>query len=65
MVESATEGGNDRSPSLIDDLVDIYEIEIQNFLGREETSIKEMIGHIRSICTSKNPSPYLIPLSCD
>lgn len=43
LVSNATQGGDEHAPSLIDDLVDTFELEAQEFLGKEEENIKRLI----------------------
>lgn len=48
IVESATDMGEMPAPLLIDDLVDTYEVEAQEFLDKEEDNICELLQRIRS-----------------
>jgi len=48
MVEIATQGGDSQAPTLIDDLVDTYEVETQAFLETEAENVKSLIKTIRS-----------------
>lgn len=47
-VETATDGGENHAPMLIDDLVDSFEVEAQGFLEKETKNIATLIEQIRS-----------------
>jgi hypothetical protein len=47
VVESATDMGDFPAPILIDDIVDTYEVEAQDFLDKEEENIDELLKRIR------------------
>lgn len=47
VVESATDMGDLSAPLLIDDIVDTYEVEAQDFLDKEEENIDELLKRIR------------------
>ncbi len=51
-VDSITAGGEDHAPELIDDLVDSYEVETQNFLQKEAENIRKLIKNIRDSAPS-------------
>lgn len=46
-VDSVTFGGEDHAPELIDDLVDSYEVEAQNFLQKEANNVQKLIKAAR------------------
>lgn len=46
-VHSATSGGEDHAPELIDDLVDSYEVETQGFLQKEAENVRTLIKAAR------------------
>lgn len=46
IVESATDTGHNHAPLLIDDLVDMYEVEVQNFLNEEEQNVDDLLEQI-------------------
>lgn len=46
-VEFATEYGKKHSPTLIADLVDLYEVEAQGFLDKEEANIRILVEKLR------------------
>lgn len=45
-VEIATDDGEDHGPILIDDIVDSYEVEAQEFLDKEEENIKTLVERL-------------------
>lgn len=47
VVEAVTKGGETHAPVLIDDLVDSYEVEAQEFLEKEAENIKTLVGRLR------------------
>ena len=49
VVESSTDMGELAAPLLIDDLVDTYEVEAQDFLDREEDNIDILLERIKSL----------------
>lgn len=51
-VDSITAGGEDHAPELIDDLVDSYEVETQNFLQKEAENVRKLIINIRDLAPS-------------
>ena len=51
-VDGATSGGEEHAPSLIDDLVDSYEVETQEFLQTEAEKLKKLIAGVRSAADS-------------
>jgi hypothetical protein len=46
-VDAATGGGEDQAPSLIDELVDSYEVETQHFLQKEAENVHKLIKATR------------------
>ena len=51
-VDSVTNGGEDHAPELIDQLVDSYEVEAQNFLQKEAENIRKLINAARDSAVS-------------
>ncbi|MCL2716516.1 MAG: hypothetical protein FWD68_18610 [Alphaproteobacteria bacterium] len=51
-VDSATTGGKEHAPELIDDLVDSYEVEAQDVLEKEAASIGKLIKAVRGCAAS-------------
>ncbi|MCA1856429.1 hypothetical protein LE190_10925 [Massilia oculi] len=51
VVALATEDGDSHAPSLIDELVDAYEVETQTFLTQEAENIDKLIGRIQEAAT--------------
>ena len=51
-VDGATLGGEDHAPSLIDDLVDSYEVETQSFLQTEAEKVQNLIKAARDVAES-------------
>jgi hypothetical protein len=51
-VEEVTAGGEDHAPALIDDLVDSYEVEAQEFLQKEAENAHNLIKAIRDLANS-------------
>ncbi|SKC83375.1 hypothetical protein SAMN05445504_3613 [Burkholderia sp. CF099] len=47
VVDKVTSGGTIHAPGLIDDLVDSYEVETQDFLQREANNVRKLIKAIR------------------
>lgn len=52
VVESATFGGQNHAPELIDELVDSYEVEAQEFLQNEAENVQRIIRAVRDCATS-------------
>lgn len=52
MVEHVTSGGVKHAPELIDDLVDSYEVEAQDFLRKEAENVQKLISAIRDSASS-------------
>lgn len=63
-VDSATVGGEFHGPSLIDDLVDSYALESQEFLRREAENAEKLLKAARSSIGSGEGaiSPYIVKL---
>ncbi len=59
VVESATEGGEEKGPLLIDDLVDSYEIEVQPFLEKEGKGIEMLVEIIRQAADAEKSDAVL------
>jgi hypothetical protein len=51
VVDDATEEGEYHAPDLLDDLVDTYEVEAQDFLQREAENVHKLIAVIRELAT--------------
>ncbi len=60
VVESATCGGEYHAPNLIDDLVDNYELESQDFLQKESDNIKKLLSIINE--SALDGEHYVVPL---
>jgi hypothetical protein len=61
-VETVTEGGKTHAPILIDDLVDSYEVEAQEFLEKEAGNIETLVKRLRITADAEKPFPKLDPL---
>ena len=64
IVESLTAMGNTPAPILIDDLVDTYEVEVQNYLDEEEEKIDELLQRILT-AEDTNASSRILDLTVD
>ena len=62
VVEEATEMGDMPAPLLIDDLVDTYEVEAQDFLDREEGNIDSILAKIQERAEDGASDSALTPL---
>jgi hypothetical protein len=62
-VEAATLDGKEQGPVLINDLVDLYEVEAQAFLGKEEENIKELVEKLRAGADAKWYDRQLAPVT--
>jgi hypothetical protein len=60
-IESATHNGEEHGPILIADLVDLYEVEAQEFLDREEENIKTLVEKLQAALDTKQPDSVLAP----
>ena len=58
-VEAATDSGNDHGPALLDDLVDSYEIETQEFLRKEYEKIATLVKNAREVAPRGEVSAIL------
>lgn len=58
-VESATDDGEEHGPILIDDLVDSYEVEAQEFLVKEEEQIRALVEKLRAAVDAERPDSVL------
>ena len=47
-IESATDMGHRQAPVLLNDLIDTYEVEIQNFLDKEAENVSALVNRINS-----------------
>ncbi len=61
-VESATDDGEEHGPILIDDLVDSYEVEAQEFLDKEEGNIKTLVERLRAAVDAEQSDSTLAPM---
>ncbi|WJW74702.1 hypothetical protein QVG61_09330 [Thiohalobacter sp. IOR34] len=61
-VESATDDGEEHGPILIDDLVDSYEVEAQEFLEKEEENIRALVEKIQAAVDEEQPDSVLNPM---
>jgi hypothetical protein len=55
IVESMTDSGRKHAPLLIDEIVDIYEVEAQEFFNKEEENITNLVGKIRQSVVDDKP----------
>ena len=55
VVETATENGEEECPIVIADIVDLYEIEAQGFLDKEEENIKILVEKLQAALDDKQP----------
>ena len=62
VVESITDDGKKHSPTLISDLVNLYEVEAQDFLEKEEKNIKILVEKIQVAVDAKRPDLILSPM---
>jgi hypothetical protein len=58
-VETTTSMGDKPAPLLIDDLVDTYEVDAQDFLDKEEENIDAILKKIHSIARDEGPESVL------
>ena len=58
-VETATENGEKHGPVLLDDIVDTYEVEAQEFLRLETGSIRALVEQIRDLAGIEEASSAL------
>jgi len=61
IVDKVTQGGEKQAPELIDDLVDSYEVEAQEFLQKEAINIHNLIENARKLAASGETAvePYI------
>lgn len=59
VVESATNHGEEHGPILIADLVDTYEVEAQDFLGKEEGNIIDLVDKLWAAVDAEQPDSTL------
>ena len=62
VVEASTDNGENPGPILVDDLVDSYEINAQEFLEKEEGNIEVLDEKIRAAADAKSPDTALTPM---
>ena len=62
VVEASTDNGGNPGPILVDDLVDSYEINAQEFLEKEEGNIEVLDERIRAAADAKSPDTALTPM---
>jgi hypothetical protein len=62
VVERSTDMGDLAAPLLIDDLVDTYEIDAQDFLDKEEANIEILLKQIRSLADGNTSDSLLAPV---
>lgn len=55
VVESATKSGEVNGPILVSDLVNAYEVDVQEFLGKEKEKISSLIDKLRESLDAKQP----------
>jgi hypothetical protein len=61
-IESATHNGEEHGPILIADLADLYEVEAQEFLDKEEENIKTLVDKLQAALDTKQPDSVLTPM---
>ncbi|WNJ99972.1 hypothetical protein L2D14_00770 [Thalassospiraceae bacterium LMO-JJ14] len=61
-VEKTTDVGERPAPLLIDEIVDMYEVEAQDFLDKEEANIDALLERIRDIADKKKSDKILSPI---
>lgn len=62
VIDIATHNGLEHGPTLIDDLVDLYEVGAQDFFEKEESNIKILVEKLREAVDAKCPDSMLAPL---
>lgn len=62
VVETVTENGEKSAPILIDDLVDSFEVDAQEFLERETKNISSLIAQIRTVAEDEHDEAELSEL---
>ncbi len=62
VIESATDDGEEHGPILINDLVDSYEVEAQEFLEKEEGNIRVLVEKLRAAVDAGQSDADLTPL---
>lgn len=62
IVDSATDNGWEPGPVLVADLADLYEIEAQPFLEKEEENINLLVKKLRDTADAKAPDTILAPI---
>lgn len=62
VVESATSNGEEHGPVMIVDLVDLYEVEAQGFLDKEEQNIRALVEKLRTAVDAEQPDSALAPV---
>jgi hypothetical protein len=60
-VELATNDGKKHGPILIADLADMYEVEAQEFLDKEEENMRTLIEKLRTALDTNQPDSVLTP----
>ena len=58
-IESATDRGETQGPILIDDLIDSYEVDAQEFLEKEEENIRALVEEVRTAADADRPDSLL------
>ena len=62
VIDVATHNGQEHGPTLIDDLVDLYEVGAQEFFEKEESNITILVEKLREAVDAKCPDSILAPL---
>lgn len=62
IIDSATDNGWEPGPVLAADLADLYEIEAQPFLEKEEENINLLVKKLRDTADAKAPDTVLAPI---
>ena len=58
-VDQATENGSSQAPILIDDLVDSFEVEAQDFLGKETKNVAQLVQGIRGAAEAEEGEEHV------
>ena len=61
-VKFATNDGEKHGPVIVYDLVDLYEVEAQSFLDKEEGNIRALVEKLRAAVDAERPDSILAPM---
>lgn len=62
IANKATNCGEDQAPQLIDDMINAYEVEAQDFLSKEEENIKTLVENIKHASDTEYPDSSVLPM---